>query len=54
MITPQEYEVACVAHYMGYHLMRCPDGYVLSRKYGPQSEVLKAPTLEAITEHLKH
>jgi hypothetical protein len=52
MVTSQEYEVACIAHYMGYELIRCADGYVLSRRYGSQSE--KAPTLKEITEHLKH
>ena len=54
MITAQEYEVACVAHYMGYQLTRCSDGYLLSRKYGAHSETLKAPTLEEISKHLKH
>lgn len=54
MVTAQEYEVACVAHFMGYELMRCADGYVLSRRYGAHSETVKAPTLEEITEHLKH
>lgn len=53
MISAQEYETACVAHYMGYELIRCADGYVLSRKYGLQTEAVKAPTLEEITEHLK-
>ena len=54
MVTAQEYEVACVAHTMGYQLTRCADGYVLSRKYGMQSETLTAPTLEEISKHLKH
>lgn len=54
MVTPQEMEVACAAHFMGYELMRGPDGYVLRRKYGVQSEIVKAPTLDEITEHLKH
>lgn len=54
MVTDQEQEVACVAHYMGYELMRFADGYVLARKYGAQSEVVIAPTLKEITEHLKH
>jgi len=54
MITAQEHEVACIAHYMGYELMRCADGYVLARKYGSHSDVVKAPTLKEITEHLKH
>jgi hypothetical protein len=53
MVTAQEYEVACVAHHMGYELLRCADGYVLSRKFGPQSEMLKAPTLKEISERLK-
>ena len=54
MITAQEYEVACIAHYMGYELMRCADGYVLARKYGAPSEAVKASTLKEISEHLKH
>lgn len=54
MVTAQEYEVACVAHFMGYELVRCSDGYVLARKYGVQSEIVKAATLDEITEHLKH
>ena len=55
MVTAQEYEVACVAHFMGYELLRCADGgYVLSRKFGNADETVKAPTLEEITEYLKH
>lgn len=54
MITAQEYEVACVAHYMGYQLTRGPEGYVLSRTYGAHNERLTAPTLEEISKHLKH
>ena len=54
MITSQEQEVAVVAHFMGYELMRGPDGYTLSRRYGADTEVVKAPTLEEITKHLKH
>jgi hypothetical protein len=52
--TSQEYEVAVAAHFMGYDLMRGPDGYTLSRRYGAEYEVVKAPTLEEITKHLKH
>jgi hypothetical protein len=55
MVTAQEHEVACVAHFMGYELIRCSDGYLLARKYASaDSEVVKAPTLEAIADHLKH
>jgi hypothetical protein len=54
MITAQEHEVACVAHFMGYELMRGRDGYILIRKYGMQSEVVKAKTLDEITKLLKH
>lgn len=54
MVTDQEHEVACVAHYMGYELVRYAGGYLLARKYGAQSEVVKAPTLKEIAEHLKH
>ena len=54
MVTIQEAEVACVAHYMGYELIRCPDGYVLARQLGAECKIVTAPTLEEITEHLKH
>ena len=54
MVTEQEHEVAVAAHFMGYDLMRGREGYVLSRKYGAESEVVTAPTLEEITKHLKH
>jgi hypothetical protein len=53
-ITVEEAEVADAAHFMGYELMRGPDGYVLARKYGAHGEIIKAPTLKEITEHLKH
>jgi hypothetical protein len=49
-----EAEVACAAHHMGYELIRCPDGYVLARQVGNESQIVTAPTLEEITEHLKH
>ena len=54
MVTAHEHEVACVAHFMGYELIRDRDGYILARKYGAAFEVIRAPTLEEITEHLKH
>ncbi|MBX9772927.1 MAG: hypothetical protein K2Y71_00835 [Xanthobacteraceae bacterium] len=54
MVSPQEAEVALVAHFMGYALTRGPDGYVLAPRYGSEREVIKAPTLEQITQHLKH
>ena len=54
MVTSEEHDVAVAAYFMGYELMRGPDGYVLLRKYGDASEVVKAPTLEAVTNHLKH
>ena len=54
VVTSQEYEVAVAAHFMGYDLMPGPDGYTLSRRYGADNEVVKAPTLEEITKHLKH
>lgn len=53
-ITVEEAEIADAAHFMGYQLMRGPDGYVLARKYGVDAEVVKALTLKEITEHLKH
>jgi hypothetical protein len=54
MVTSQEHDVAVAAYFMGYDLMRGPEGYVLARKYGDASEVVMAPTLEEITDHLKH
>jgi hypothetical protein len=54
MVTSQEYEVACVAHFMGYELMRGRDSYVMIRKYGTHSEVVTAKTLDEITNLLKH
>jgi hypothetical protein len=30
------------------------DGYVLMRSYGNDCEIIRAPTLREITEHLKH
>jgi hypothetical protein len=53
-ITLAEMEVADAAHYMGYELMRGSDGYVLMRKFGVQSEIIRAETLAEITRHLKH
>jgi hypothetical protein len=53
MVTSQEYEVACAAHFMGYELTRGQDGYVMTRKFGTQFEVVTAKTLEEITELLK-
>lgn len=52
--TIEELEIADAAHFMGYELARCTGGYVLCRKYGSQYEVIKAPTLKDVTEHLKH
>ena len=54
MVTTQELEVADAAHFMGYDLMRGPEGYVLVRKFGGLAEMVTAPTLEEITKHLKH
>jgi hypothetical protein len=49
-----EMEVADAAHYMGYELMRSGDGYVLTRTYGIEDEVVKVPTLRDVTEFLMH
>ena len=54
MVTSEEREVADAAHFMGYDLMRGPEGYVLIRRFGGLADVVAAPTLEEITEHLKH
>lgn len=54
MVTVQELEVADAAHFMGYELMRGPQGYMLVKKFGGLAEMLTAPTLEEITKHLKH
>jgi len=53
-ITVAEMEVADAAHFMGYELMRGRDGYLLARKFGAHHEVIKAPTLDEITKHLRH
>jgi hypothetical protein len=53
-ITIEELEVADAAHFMGYDLMRGRDGYVLARKFGADTEVIKASTLKQISEYLKH
>jgi hypothetical protein len=53
-MTVQEVEVADAAHFMGYVLMRGLEGYVLARKYGADTEIVKARTLEEIVEHLTH
>ena len=53
MITAQEHEIACIAHFMGYELLRDRGGYVMVRKYGMHSEVVRAKTLDEITTLLK-
>jgi hypothetical protein len=53
-ISVEELEVADAAHFMGYELIRGREGYLLTRKYGAESEVIKASTLKEITEFLKH
>ena len=53
-IAVEELEIADAAHFMGYELMRGREGYILARKYGADTEVLKAATLQQITEYLKH
>jgi hypothetical protein len=53
-ITIEELEVADAAHFMGYDLMRGRDGYLLARKFGADTELIKASTLKQITEYLKH
>jgi hypothetical protein len=54
MITITEWEVAYFAHFMGYDLLRSPDGYILKRDYRDETEIIESRTLEEITEHLKH
>jgi hypothetical protein len=54
MDTSQEKDVAAAAYFMGYDLMRGPEGYVLVKKFGGLADMVAAPTLEEITNHLKH
>jgi hypothetical protein len=54
MIQFTEQEVAVVASYMGYELVRVPEGYFLMRDYRNETELVQAHSLEHIAEFLKH
>jgi hypothetical protein len=54
MLQFTEQEVAAVASYMGYELLRSPTGYFLKRDYRNQRELVEASSLEHIAEFLKH
>ncbi len=50
-----EQEVAVVASFMGYELIKIPCGYVLKRDRNPlDPEIVQASTLENIADFLKH
>jgi hypothetical protein len=55
-MTPvTEFEVAVAASYMGYDLIKLPDGYVLKRDWNPHDpDIVVADTLERIADFLKH
>lgn len=54
MLQFTEQEIAVVASYMGYELVRGPKGYVLKRDYRHETELVEASSLEHIAEFLKH
>lgn len=50
-----EREVAEAAYYMGYALLKCPQGYELHRRHDAVSlDVIEAPSLELIAGFLRH
>jgi hypothetical protein len=49
-----EHDVAVAAHFMGYDLLRSPDGYVLKRDWHYEAEIIEADSLEMIADFLKH
>jgi hypothetical protein len=50
-----EQDVAAAAHVMGYDLVRLPFGYALAREHrSADPEIIHAPSLELITNFLKH
>ena len=55
-MTPiTEGEVAVFASYMGYDLIKMPDGYALWRDWNPRDpDIVVADTLERIADFLKH
>jgi hypothetical protein len=55
MMPVTEVEVAIAASYMGYDLIKLPDGYVLKRDWNPHDpDIVVADTLERIADFLKH
>ena len=54
-MTPvSENEVRAVARFMGYDLNTFDEGFVLTRGWHSQQEVIVAYTLEEIADFLKH
>jgi hypothetical protein len=54
-MTPvTEIDVAQAAYWMGYHLLKGPEGYALLRENSTDKEILEAESLEAIADFLKH
>lgn len=54
MAPVSENEVRAVAHYMGYDLGTFNDGFVLTRDWHSEQEVIVAYTLEEIADFLTH
>jgi hypothetical protein len=54
MVSFTEQEVAVIASYMGYELLRGPKGYLLKRDHGFEIEIVEAASLELIADFLKH
>jgi hypothetical protein len=54
-MTPlTEHDVAVAAHFMGYDLLRSPEGYVLKRDWHYEAEIIEADSLEMIADFLKY
>jgi hypothetical protein len=54
MTTLTEHDVAVAARFMGYDLLRSPEGYVLKRAWHYEAEIIEADSLETIADFLKH
>jgi hypothetical protein len=52
MVT--EFEVAEAASFMGYDLLRGPQGYVLIRQWRNEEEIVESTSLDQIAEFLMH
>jgi len=52
--TVTKRQVAFTAHFMGYQLLRCDDGYALLRQNHNEQELIEASSLETTIDFLKH